>query len=71
MKKFSLEKCVPGQGNQKINHYFGDTKADAIQYFNEQGAIFHESVQLDADGYQKIGEVTYCVAEVYTPFNAK
>lgn len=65
--KFSLEKCVPGQGNRTINEYVGETETEAIQYFNEFGSAFHEPVQLNADGYQKVGEVSYCVAEEFDP----
>jgi hypothetical protein len=65
MKKFSLEKCVPGQGNRTINEYSGNSETEAIQYFNSCGNTIHEPVQLDVDGYQKIGEVTYCVAEEF------
>lgn len=65
MKKFYLTKCIPNQGNREINKVFCKTLDEAITYFNEHGHLFHEKVSLDANGYEKQGEITYVVSEPF------
>lgn len=66
MKKFYLSKCVPYQGNREINSVFCKSRQEAINYFNKYGHLFHEKVNLDSEGYQKMpDQTTYIVAEAH------
>jgi hypothetical protein len=61
MTKFYLTKCIPYQGNREINEFVGNSRKEAIDFFNT-----HNTVQLNSDGYQKKNDITYTVTEAFS-----
>ena len=68
MKTFSLLKLFPVgylSGNQVINEVSYPTKDQAVNIFQK----LYPELDLNSNGYAKHGEISYCVAEHYSPFS--
>lgn len=69
MKRYGLVQCWPvGFGSN--NRTIAETKermtfAQAVEYFNSLNNEGEKNFALNSDGYNKVGSVTYCVAECY------
>ena len=60
MKRFAFLFLL-NNSNMVMNEYYGITKADAVEHFQSK----HPELTLDEDGYCKVGQVTWCVAEYF------
>jgi hypothetical protein len=73
LKEYSLQECSPCfvldvgriSSNQEIGRTIATTKAIAVAQLQAQ----RPDLGLNADGYAKHGNITYCVAECYCPIN--
>jgi hypothetical protein len=63
MKRFALLR-LKHNANQVIMDTNALTLSDAVKKLNP----CIKGVQLDTDGYAKLGDVTLCVAEYFQPF---
>ena len=64
MKRFALLRLQHGANKVVFDCHAPDLAA-AVKTFNRS----FTGGKLDADGYEKIGDVTYCVAEYWDPFH--
>ena len=63
MKRFALLKLCAG-GNKVIFDCHAKDVAGAAAKFNESRG---DVPPLDSEGYSKIGDITFCVAEFFNP----
>ena len=64
MKRFALLR-LENNANKVIFDTQAATMKNAIEQFNKSLT----SIQLDANGYGKLGDVTFCIAEYFEPFH--
>ena len=60
MKRYYLLKLSPCGNNQVLNEIELGSYAEAVEFFNK-----YNSLALNAHGYVKYGEISYCIATQY------
>lgn len=61
MKRFALLRLLYN-ANTTVGEVIAGNRQDAVKHFQ-----YMAPVTLDADGYAKVGEVSFCVAECFDP----